>query len=362
MQKMTVSTAQLKPVLKKLAQVVPGKTVLPALMNLYCRVEKTEVEFVTSDLETTIVCKCPVQTDGAPFEVLLPFSFMYRLVNLIPDTSLEIKITGNKALITGPNDTYNLNALESVENYPKMPDIPKRKSLPMDDSLVYWLQKALLTVSRDELRPALTTVCLDITAAGITMVSTDSHTIFTRKFASDAGIVDQLLVRSKVIKAIDGFEKLSIGWTAKNIAFQDDTTTVISRRMDAKYPDYKVVLFDYEKNLQVSKSELMRALEKCILCSEITHKTTFHLKKEEGKIHLAAADIDIERDGDVSIDGAYSGEVESFDIDAGLLLKMLDQIAGDTLNLHISSSQKGILLTVDEDPEYFGMIMPLMGN
>lgn len=360
MQKMTVSTAQLKPVLKKLAQVVPSKTELPALTNLYCKVGKTEVEFVSSDLETTILYRCPAQTEGAPFEVLLPFSFMYRLVNLLPDTTLEIKIAGNKALITGPNDTYNLNALEPVDNYPKMPDIPKRKSLPMDDGIVYWLKKALLTVSRDELRPALTAVCLDITSTGITMVSTDAHTIFTRKFTSDAGIEDQLLVRSKVIKAIDGFEKLSICWTAKNIAFQDEYMTVISRRLDCKYVDYKTVLFEYEKNLQVSKAELIGALEKCILCCETTHKTTFLLKKEVGKVHLAAADNDIERDGDVSIDGEYAGEVESFDINAGQLLKMLDQIDGDTLNLHVSSSTKGILLTVDEDPDYFGMIMPLM--
>jgi DNA polymerase-3 subunit beta len=363
MKKIIIPADKLRPALKRLALAVPGKAALPVLSNLYCRVEKDQIELITTDLEITIKCRCEAETHGDPFEMLLPFAFLHRVVNLIHSGPVEIELNGknyDKARITGPNDKYDLNVIDHVDIYPKLPPVPKQRFLKLEKSFIDWLPVALATICEDTLRPAMTHVLLDVKAAELIMVSTDASSIFTHKFIQECSQEDQLLLSARVVKAIADFPGADVSWSAKNIGFHADNVTVIARRPEARFPDYKVVIPKTEKNLAVNRGALIAALERCSLTSDASVKTTLIFNKEPaGTVELQAIDVDMDRLIDVTIDGEYTGDVPEFTVNASRLLKLLYQVENETINLAVSSATKGVVLTADEDPEYLGMIMPL---
>lgn len=361
MKKFIVPADTLRPILKKLSQAVNTKIVNPVLLNLYCKVESERVELTTSDLEITIRYHFEAETEGAPFEVLLPFDFVNKVAGLIHSDNICVMVTGSKACILGPNDVYELKSLDKVEDFPKLPPVPKNRYLKMDNTFIGWLKKSLDTVSSDELRPAMTHACLDIDLTEMTMVSTDGSSIFTYKLAQSSPQKDELLIGPKVIKAIADFPSVEISWTAKNIGFYTENATVVYRRHEEKFPNYKAVIPSFENNLQVDKHALVGALQRCALTSDSTVKTSL-IFKTPGKILLQAVDADYERTIEVTIDGNYTGTTEEVDLNALRMLKLLGQINEESISMAIASASKGIVITAEEDKNYLGLIMPLARN
>lgn len=361
MKKIVFQAEKLRPVLKKLALAVPHKPVTPVLSNLYCRVEKDQVELITSDLDVTIRCLCEAEVDDGPFEILLPFDFIHRVVDFTRVGPVSIHVTGNKVKLFGANDTYNLNALDKVEDYPKLPSTPKKKSLQLDEEFICWLSTALATVSDDvKNRPAITNVLLDVMAEELAMVATDGSSIFSRKFKQTCPEPEQLLLSPRVIKAITDFSSVSITWSANYIGLAGENITVIARRLDVRFPNYKAVIPSIAKNLTFSRAAMVSALERCSLTSDPHVKTTLILKGPSwGIINLQAEDTDYQRIIDVTVEGEYSGEAEDITVNATRLSNLLCQIETETVNMAIASATSAAVLTADEDPDYLGLIMPL---
>jgi DNA polymerase-3 subunit beta len=362
MKKFIISSQALKLVLNKLAPAVNEKATLPVLTNVLCRATKGQVEFIATDLELTIIHPCTAEVQGEPFEMLMPFKLTKKLVGLCGDVPLSIELKGKKASITGENEVYDLNSLGEVTDYPKLPDLPTKNVIKVDKTFIDWLSKTLPACSTDELRPAMTAVCLDVTTTGITMVGTDAHVASTRKFDIESKVADQLLVSPKIITALKGFTDAQIYWRKSHIAFKNDATTIIALRMDAKFPDYKVVFPKTEKNLDVDKDELVTALEKCGLSTVSTGQTDFLLDKAKTSLVLDALDVDMDREFHFTVAGIYSGDVEKVAVNSHKLLTLLHQVESGTVHFAIDSPTKAIIMTCENDSAYVGLIMPLLIN
>jgi DNA polymerase-3 subunit beta len=80
MKKIIISTDALKPALSKLGQAVNPKSVLPVLLNLYCRVTENQVELIATNLEITIYYRLQCAAKEA-FDFLIPFDFLNKIVS-----------------------------------------------------------------------------------------------------------------------------------------------------------------------------------------------------------------------------------------------------------------------------------------
>jgi DNA polymerase-3 subunit beta len=361
MKKFIISSKVLAAALKKLSQAINKNSTLPVLVNLYCKVKKTEVELITSDLELTIIITCSCEASHE-FEMLIPFEFITKVCALAADQPLTIEMNGNKGRIHGENDTYELGSLDKVKDYPNLPQPPQQKFIKMNGTFIEWLGKAKTTVAKDELRPAMQHICLDIKTDHLIMVSTDAHLIFNHKFLVESKNEDSLLVSPKIANALDGFSETEIFWNKQHIAFKSNNVTVIATRHEEKFPDYKVVFHDQQPNLVLDRNAVINALERACLNSSTSKHTVVYLKKEPGTIHFEATDLDLNRKILVDIPGSFKGDTERTAVNAAKLLALMNQVEFDEVHLSIIAPEKGIQITSESDADYKSLIMPLIVN
>jgi DNA polymerase-3 subunit beta len=363
MKKIIIASDALRTAMKKLAIAINSKTVLPVLTSMYCKVEKGELELITSDMEITISYKLAVETKGEPFEFLLPFDFISRLMALLGSQPITIELVSKTAVkITTDSDEYDLSDTGSTADFVKIPSLPKRNLIKLNGNFVKLITIAMLTTSKDDLRPAMTHACLDIKKKQSILVSTDAHLLYTHKLPVTFDEPDQLCFSHKVAEAMAGIDELELSWTQDLLAIKSGRVTILSKRLDAKFPDYKAVIPDHGANLKLNREDLIEVLRKACLSSVDTKQTNLFLKRESGTIHFEYEDVDYGRKGHLRLKGAFSGNCESISVNAKSLLTLLGQIESDDINLHIDKPTKAVLLSTEENKDYLGLLMPLMIN
>jgi len=361
MKKLTINTEVLKPALKRLSQAVAKKSVLPALSNIYLRAQPGKVEMITTDLELTIsyLFSCECQDE---FEMLIPFDVLHDSVNLMPVQPIEIQLhSKNKASIVSMDGPLHLGALDKVAEYPKIPDIPKKNSIELDDKVMEWLGRAMASTSQDELRPAMMKALLEIEPTGINIVSTNAHTLFRHKFPRELEHKEQILISPKIAKALEGFASAQVTWHAKHVALKSGDITVIATRSEDKFPNYKVVIPNHEANLSVSRNLLLLALNR----ATVINKGRISLRLDpavDSSFTVIAADDDLQRKQEVSVHGSYTGKATEIFFSPELFKRMLHQIDFDQIALHVDGPIRGALISSEDDAEYLGMIMPLVNQ
>lgn len=358
MKKFIIAADTLKKALSKLGQAVASKPTLPILGNILVKVNKDEVILITTDLELTILYTCTCESQGS-FEMLIPFDFLNRIMGMSKNQPMSIELKGKMATITGEYDEYEIGSLDKVADFPDLPTIPKKNFISINGAFVTVLGRSMMTVSKEELRPAMQKTCLDITDKGMTMVSTDAYTLFTHAFEVTSTAPDQLLISPKIAKALEGFSTTEIHWHTKHIAFKTEGIVVIATRHEDKYPDYKVVIPSYDGNLLLDRQHLIDALRRCCLSTNTTRETKIILKKSGGTIHFEAVDIDLNRKIQADISGVYEGEVESISVNARKLLTLMEQVDYEKVHLAIHSPGKPVLIRSENDKDYLGLIIPL---
>jgi len=362
MKKLTLSSDDLKRALKKLSLAVSAKSILPALSNLYCRITAGQLEMITSDLELTISAQLKAETKGE-FEMLIPFKFFNDLIGQLKSVPVEIELVSSKQVVLRESgNDFKINAIEKTDSFAKIPSEPKKNLMALNDQFIKLLTTGLDSVGKDENRPAMTAVCLDMNENETTMVSTDAHIMYTHKLQMEVKEKEQLLFSAKLVHAIDGLKEIQLAWTKERIAIKGGEFTMWGKRIDAAYPNYRVVIPDTPANLTVNKAELSDALNKACLSSVSTKQTDLYLRKEAGKIHLEFYDKDNDRNGHIIVPAEYNGATEIISVSAKKLLTVLGQVEAETVKLHIASSKKAILVSCEENKEYLGLIMPLMNE
>ncbi|MEO6610713.1 MAG: DNA polymerase III subunit beta [Chitinophagaceae bacterium] len=364
MKKLVISSDSISAAMKKLALAVNSKSILPILRNVYCKVNKGGVQFITSDQEITISYTCEADTEGAPFEMLIPFDFLNKVSGLLKGEPIAIELPSTrKAKITGSDDIFELNSLDKLDEYPEVPAVPKKNRLKLEKGFIDLLSKSMDTCAKDAAIEALQFSCLDIQEKEINLVSTDTMALFKMKIEAEPSSVDQLLLSSKIASAIDGIGDMELSWSQKQMAFVGEKISVWATRHEGKYPNYKAIIPKYDWNLTLERSVLVKALKKACLSSNETKRTVLDFKSQPGKLHFETDDTELARRIEVNIPADFTGDVIKMAIHAGKLLTMMGQINTNTIRLAIDNPEKAIIVTSEENENYLGLIIPFkIGN
>jgi len=363
MKKFVISSNDLKPAIKKLGLAINEKSVLPVTKNILCKVGAGgDVEMIATDLEITISYKLTAQlVEGAPYELMLPFDFLAKVLTVVKNEPILIEHpSARKARLVCSEDKYELNSLDKFEDYPKVPSIPKKNVLQLDADFNELLNLALLTVDKNELRPAMQRVLLDIQKDASWLASTDAHFMFRHKVNIVNSEPEQIQFSAKMVKALEGVEAADLCWSEKQVVIKNDKITVLCRRYDEKYPNYATVIPSYGPNLLLEKVVLQDVLHKA--CLNGTKQTNLYLKKDTAAIFFETDDLDLARKISNKVPAEYTGNVEVIAFNARKMLTILDQVRTVKVNLHIHDSTKAILFTSEENPDYTGLLMPLILN
>lgn len=361
MKQFIIHADQLSAAVKKLAQAVPDKPATPIIDNLLAKKSGSELVLIGTDLELTIFYTCTCE-GGEDFDFLIPFFDLKRIV-AVEIGELNVRISEkNEVIITGVNDIFNLGVMQDINEFPNVTRLPKKNSTELNGTLIETLNDALLSVSKDEQRPSMCNILLDFNKKQLLVVSTDAYCLYQKLHNVEADFKEKLQISPKIAKALDGFTTTTIYFNEQSLAFESEQITIITKRHEGKYPNYKAAIPEAVWNASCSRLELEDALAKCCVVELEQNDAIISFGKEQFELESQATDTG--KSAKTTIAGTYEGEVDKIAINAKKLLVSLSQLPEDVekVRLSITPTSKAVLISPEADDSLLTLIMQISIN
>jgi DNA polymerase-3 subunit beta len=369
--KFIVSSSSLLKQLQHIAGVINANTVLPILEDFLFEVEKNKLTVVATDLETVMRVQLEIEAKDSG-KVCIPARILIDSLKNIPDQPLTFNIDKNFAIeITSDNGKYKVMG-ENPDNFPKEPAADDTTSFKATASaLVTAINKTLFATSNDDLRPAMTGVYFELDKKGLQFVATDAHRLVRYKRKDIAcPKTDTFIVPRKPLNLLKAAipsseDEITLSYNSNHFFVKHGTTQMSCRLIDARFPDYKVVIpLDNPYRLTVNKSDFQSALRRVsIFSNKSTNQVALSISGSE--LQLAAQDVDFSFEGTERMKCQYNGEDLVIAFNARFLIEMLNAADSDEVNLELSTPTKaGLIKPSDQqdDEELLMLVMPLMLN
>src|SRR5215204_1445954 len=348
--KFIVSSSQLLKQLQHIAGVINANTVLPILEDFLFEVEKGKLTVVATDLETVMRIQMDIESREAG-KVCIPAKILMDSLKNIADQPLTFNIDKSFAVeITSDNGKYKVMG-ENPDNFPKEPTADDTTSFTMTASaLITAINKTLFAVSNDDLRPAMTGVYFELNKDHIQFVATDAHRLVRYK-RTDASSPknDSFIVPRKPLNLLkaalpDNNDGITLSYNNNHLFVKHGTTQMSCRLIDARFPDYKVVIpTDNPYKLTVNKNDFQGALRRVsVFSNKSTNQVVLNISGSE--LQLAAQDIDFSFEGTERMKCQYTGEDLAIAFNARFLIEMLSAAEGDEVNIELSTPTRAGLI------------------
>ena len=369
--KFIVSSSQLLKQLQHINGVINANTVLPILEDFLFEVDKNRLTVVATDLETVMRINLEVEAKDSG-KVCIPARILMDSLKNLPDQPLTFTIDKNFGIeITSDNGKYKVMG-ENPDNFPKEPTADDTTSFTMTASaLVTAINKTIFAVSNDDLRPAMTGVFFELNKDYIQFVATDAHRLVRYKRTEvSCPQQDSFIVPRKPLNLLksalpDNDDEITINYNSNHLFVKHGSTQMSCRLIDARFPDYKVVIpADNPYKLVVNKALFQSALRRVsVFSNKSTNQVALTISGSE--LGLAAQDVDFSFEGNERMKCQYDGEDLTIAFNARFLIEMLNAADSEDVRIELSTPTKAGILKpteLDENEDVLMLVMPLMLN
>ena len=369
--KFIVSSSALLKHLQQISGVINANTVLPILEDFLFDIHKNKLTVIATDLETVMKVELEIEAKDSG-KVCIPAKILMDSLKNIADQPLTFTIEKNFAIeITSDNGKYKVMG-ENPDNFPKEPTADDATAFTMSSSaLVTAINKTLFSVSNDDLRPAMTGVYFELDKDSVNFVATDAHRLVRyRRKEVRPGKTDNFIVPKKPLNLLksalpDNDDELKISYNGNHLFVSHGTTQLVCRLIDARFPDYKVVIpVDNPYTMSVNRIDFQNALRRVsVFSNKSTNQVVLSITGSE--LQLASQDVDFSFEGNERMRCRYEGEDMQIAFNAKFLIEMLNATDSDEVKMELSTPTKaGIIKPAeqDADEDQLMLVMPLMLN
>jgi len=359
--KFKTETTVLREALNKLGFAVNPKALLPALTNILAEVKPGSVTLTSSDMQISIQYNIICETEGEG-EFLFPYAEMKSIVAL-EDGAASISFTEEEGCIaTFDKDVFNFGK-EAAKDFPRFKTIAESKLQPISKDVLTAIKMASLSVSKDELRPAMMRVCLELSNEKITVVATDSHCMYVQQIASENKIEEttELLLPAVISKVLDGeLYDVELGFNKNTIAFKFGPIKITAIRGEGKFPNWRAVMPEHVQCLSVGIDALKDAVNKAYVVSDSTYNG-IDFKLSENNLLIETKNIDSGMGCAINVEAQSTSQVNHVRFNGRLLKRMIAQLDSSDalLSFSIATPTKPVTIRVEGVENTTVLIMPI---
>ena len=370
--KFIVSSGSLLKQLQLIAGVVSTNTVLPILEDFLFDIKDKKLIVFSTDLETSMSSSLDVEANEEG-KIAIPAKLLMDILKTLPEQPLTFSINDqNLAIeITSDKGKYRLTG-ENGDDFPRIPVPEETKEIKLPSSVIAnAINKTLFAVGTDDMRPAMTGVLVELDEEEIRFVSTDAHRLMMYK-RKDVKCPQQhnFIVPKKPLMLLknvlpENEDMLVVSYNENHLFVQHGSTKLICRLIDARFPDYKVVIpKENPFRLVVNTNEFQGALRRVsIFSNKSTSQIVLTISGSE--LQLAGQDVDFSFEGNERMNCQYEGEDLQIAFNAKFMVEMLGAVDAKEVAIELSTPNKaGIIrpLEQDEEEDIMILVMPLMIN
>jgi DNA polymerase-3 subunit beta len=345
------------------------------LKNIKLEVKNNILTSTGTDADTVVKNRIPVfaESDG---EAAILGQLIDDVIKKFDDGAevvLEYKEEENLLYINSGKSKFKLNCISS-ETFPSFEEqsmtgsftvaredfiniIEKTRFATSDDAAKYYLNGMYLhTVKEDG--------AVNLAAAG-----TDGHKLSVIKLAyfNGEGELSGLIIPKKTLPEIKKIlasnindKEVEVFFSKTKIKIQTSRSTIISKLIDADFPDYKrVIPTENDKILQCDKTALVKSINRVAsIVSEahkgikfiINDKNTLVIDASCAKNGSASEEVSVEFDSDAKVEIAFNSKN---------LLEILSQIESDKVIFNIRDNFCAAIIKGSEELNNTFILMPV---
>ncbi|HEX8100871.1 MAG TPA: DNA polymerase III subunit beta, partial [Actinomycetota bacterium] len=236
----------LSDALQTVQRAVSSKPGIPALTGVLVTASDQGVVLATTDLEVSARLRLEVQVQ-AEGVALIPARLLGDMVKSFDQAPVEIDATESQARITCSNYEGTIRCLPA-EDFPALQEPSGTRVTVEASGFAEAVGQVARAASRDEARPILTGVVLEINREGLTMMATDSYRLAVRELPATAEGETRVLVPERALSeagraaGADEKSEMELFVDQSQAAFRIGPLTLTSRLIEGEVRNYRDLL------------------------------------------------------------------------------------------------------------------------
>lgn len=329
--------------------IVERRSTMPILADVLLTAQGDRLVLAATDLDITFIASCPaaVRREG---RATIRGKVFYDMVRALPSDSLDLALTEDRVEVRSGTYESKLASLRP-EDFPTLPEVPQGQGFALSQRLLHQLiDLTFFAVSPEDGQFQFNAALIKLEEKDIQMVATDGHRL---AFARDShgGAVPpfsrQLLPR-KVLAQLrrlpeNESEPVYLAQGESHLAFRFGERVLLSRIVDARFPQYERVLIRNNPYLAVvQRMDLLAALRRVgLLASERTRGVLMTFA--EDTLSLASVGFDLGQASEV-LPCQYQGPSLAIRVNAQFVMDFLAALSSDQVEIQLRDEAGAIAM------------------
>jgi DNA polymerase-3 subunit beta len=314
----------------------------------------------TTDLEVSARLSIDVEVAEGGV-ALVPARVLTDTVKSLSDAPVEIEADETQARIRCAAYEGALRLLPA-EDFPAVRSPVGAPIVVAAATFAEAVAQVAKAASRDEARPVLTGILLEISREGVTLVATDSYRLAVREVVASAPAEAKAIVPERALseaaRAAQALEKgdVEIVVEESQVSFRIAGLTLTSRLIEGEFPNYRQLLPEaYENRLTVSRQQLMDAVRRVGLLARDTAPVRMEFNALGVKLSSQSPDLGQAVE---AVEARYEGEELTAAFNPSYLLDGLAGASGETVRVEVRDGLKPGVIR-GEGEEFTYLVMPV---
>ena len=350
--------------------IIEKKTTLPILSNILIEAKESKIKITATDLDIIYFEEITPREIKKEGSTTTSASILYDILRkLQSNANVELTLlTSNKLKLVSGNSKFNLLCIPS-DNFPLSEEDNNQKSFEISSQkLLKLLEKTKISISNDETRHYLNGIFLHKTKlenkSFLSGVATDSHRLSFSSIEVDSNIqIESIILPKKTIFQLiylleQSNKPIKISNNKSKIKFEMDSSVLISKVIDGRFPDYnKVIPKGNDKTLEIKLSEFKNSIERV---------TTVSTDRKEGlKMFISkdAVQLSVNNpnsgEGVEKINAKFNSDDLNISFNSRYLTDIASQIENESIIIYLKDPGSPVLIMDLLDKNSFHVVMPM---
>jgi DNA polymerase III subunit beta len=341
---------------------VSSRPGIPALTGVLMNASGDELLLATTDLEVSARLRLQVQVQQEGV-TLVPARLLADMVKSFEQAPVEFEAEGGQARIVCSNYEGTVRCLPA-EDFPLLQEPAGTRVAVETGGLAEGIQQVTRAASRDEARPILTGVLVEVSREGVTMVATDSYRLAMRELAATADGEAKALVPERALAeagraaAAQDKGEAELFLDQSQAGFRIGGLTLTSRVIEGEFPNYRQLLPEgYENRLEVSRQQLLDAVRRVGLLARDSSPVKLEFNALGVRLSSSSPDLG---DAVEVVEAKYEGEDLTVAFNPGYLVDGLTGVTGERVRVEVRDGLKPGVLRGDDGSEGGGFVYLVM--
>ncbi|MEK7163239.1 MAG: DNA polymerase III subunit beta [Patescibacteria group bacterium] len=338
---------------------------MPVLSCVNLCADKNFLTIRSTNLDCGIEIKIPAKIE-APGEVAIHGVVLTALLSGLPKEKnivLESK-DGNILVKTSSNNT--LIKTYSSDDFPSIPKLNTHKTVEMSPkSLIKGLKSVVYSASLSMVKPELASVYIWKDSEDLIFVSTDSFRLAEKKIKIKESIdFPSVIIPAKnVVDIIHTLENISddvkILFDRNQIAFETKDIYLMSRVIDATFPDYKqIVPKVFVTEVIVLKQDIVDSFKTSQVFSDKFNQINIKALPSKKLFVISTKNSDVGEYTN-SLDSSVTGQDVDINFNHRYIADCFQSIDSDSISISISGANKPLVMRGVSDKSFSYLVMPM---